>query len=307
MIACVVTVYNEEDTIVPLLEALVGQIKRIDEIIIVDAFSKDATYKYVKNFIEERKKKNIFLYRKKGNRSKGRNYGIKMAKSKTILVTDAGCIPDKNWSKYLSNCFRKNVDVVSGFYYSGAKTPFTKSLSTYTCVMEDRIDVKNYLPSSRSIAFKKEAWEKVNGYPEHLDTCEDLVFARELRKKGFRFVFEKKAFVIWPQQKNIISAFVQFYNYARGDGQALYIRQQTPLLYGRYIIGLLLLGMALYYKSFWLFIFLIVAFIGYLMWAIAKNNKYIKSNLKYFYLPLLQVASDIAVLSGMIVGFVNRK
>lgn len=307
MISCVVTVYNEENTILSLLSSLYSQTKKIDEIIVVDAYSKDSTPRLIKEFIKKKMARNILIYRKRGNRSKGRNFGIRKAKGNIILVTDAGCIPHKNWSKFLHNAFRRDVDVVSGFYHSGAKSAFTQSLAAYTCVMEDRLDPKNYLPSSRSIAFRKKAWEKAGGYPEYLDTCEDLVFARELIKKGYKFVFEKRAYVIWPQQENLFMALKQFYGYAKGDGQALYIRQQTPFLFGRYMVGLSLLLLAMYYGSGWLMFFLMTAFFGYLVWAIIKNQRYVNSKKKFIYLPVLQVTSDIAVIMGMVVGLITRK
>lgn len=307
MITAVVTVYNEEKTIVPLLDALSSQTKKIDEIIIVDAFSSDVTVEKIKNFIKEKKAKNILLFRKKGNRSTGRNFGISKAKGDIILVTDAGCIPNKNWTQFISSAFKKNTDVVSGFYYPRAKTPFKQALAAYTCVMPDRLNPREFLPSSRSVGFKKSAWEKVGGYPENLDTCEDLVFARNLKKAGVKFIFEKRAYVVWPQEENIISAFRQLYGYAKGDGQALYIRQQTPFLYGRYGVGMVLLILALVNKSYYLVLFLILALAGYLVWSIFKNQKYVTSSMKFFYLPLLQIVSDIAVIFGMTAGVFSRK
>jgi len=307
MNSCVVTVMNEEKTIGMLLEGVLQQTKKIDEVIIVDAGSKDTTIQQIKKYISKNKARNIFIFSKKGNRSMGRNYGIQKSRGNIILVTDAGCIPDKNWAKYLLEGFTKDVDVVSGFYYSDAKEPFAKSLAAYTCVMPDQVNPREYLPSSRSIAFRKNAWEAVGGYPEDLDTCEDLVFAREMKKKGARFYFQKNAFVVWPQKQNVLEAFSQMYGYAKGDGQAMYIREQTPLLFARYLVGIILLLLAIFNQSGWLVVFLFFCFVAYLIWAVVKNGKYVDSDLKYIYLPLLQLTSDIAVLTGMTYGFLKRK
>ena len=301
--SCVVTVFNEEGSIVSLLNALVNQSVAPSEIIIVDAGSSDSTQEIIKSFSKKFKKANILLFIKKGNRAVGRNFGITKSKGEIILVTDAGCIPDKNWVKNLLRNFKGNVDVVSGFYYSGAKTPFTQSAAAYTCVMEEKVNPLDFLPSSRSIAFKKSVWKKVGGYPEYLDTCEDLVFSRNLKRMGAQFVFERKAFVVWSQESNIISLFNQLYGYAFGDGQALYIRSQTPLLFGRYLVGVILLCLSIFYQSIHLAIFLVVGFLLYLCWAIVKNKRFVESPLAYIYLPLLQVMSDVAVILGMVKGF----
>ena len=304
--SCVVTVFNEEESIVLLLNALVAQTIVPSEIIFVDAGSTDKTQEIIQSFSKKYKNSNIKLFIKKGNRAVGRNFGITKSKGKIILVADAGCIPDKNWVKNLLRNFKGNVDVVSGFYYSGARTPFTQSAAAYTCVMEEKVNPLDFLPSSRSIAFKKSIWKKVGGYPEYLDTCEDLVFSRNLKKTGAQFVFERKAFVIWPQETNIISAFNQLYGYAVGDGQALYIRAQTPLLFGRYLVGIILLVLCIFYESMHLLLFLIVGLLLYLSWAVLKNKRFVESQRAYFYLPLLQLTSDIAVILGMVKGFMRR-
>ena len=49
---------------------------------------------------------------------------------------------------------------------------------------------------SRSIAFKKEAWEQVNGYPEWLPYAEDSYFYKKLREIGKKFFINKKAIVL---------------------------------------------------------------------------------------------------------------
>jgi hypothetical protein len=45
--------------------------------------------------------------------------------------------------------------------------------------------------------------------------------------------------------------------------------------------------------------------VGYILWSINKNYKYVRNPLGFLYLPILQFTSDIAVLSGMSVGFIN--
>ncbi|HEX8966026.1 MAG TPA: glycosyltransferase, partial [Patescibacteria group bacterium] len=179
----ITTVFNEEKTILEFLHSLFAQTKLPDEIIIVDAGSTDKTVELISQFLP--KKENTFkvkLLFKKGNRSVGRNTAIAAATNEIILCSDAGCILDKNWVKNISKPFeKKDIDVVSGFYKPVAYTTFQKCLATYTSTMPDKIDAENFLPSSRSVAFKKSAWGKAGKYPEHLDYCEDLVFDKNLQ------------------------------------------------------------------------------------------------------------------------------
>lgn len=300
--AIIVTILNEEGTVGRLLDSLILQTKKPDEVIIIDAGSTDKTTAVLD--IYRKKYSRLKIFTKKGNRSVGRNFAIKKSSSDIIAVTDAGCVPAKDWFQKITAPFLdKKIDVVAGYYKPKARGAFQKSLVTYTCVMPDKL-TEDFLPSSRSIAFRKAAWKKVGGYPEHLDTCEDLVFARSLKKKGFRFFVAKNALVVWPQRKNLIEAFRQFFAYAKGDGEAGYIRFGTPILYLRFLIGFLILisPLSLYFK---IQIFTVL-FSLYFLWAILKNYRYVGGLKAFFYLPLLQITSDIAVFSGMTYGYIKR-
>ncbi len=302
-ITFIATVFNEEASIVQLLESLKKQTKKADEIIIVDAGSRDGTVSLINEFIQNNKKQNVLLLKKKGNRSVGRNTAIKKARGDIIIASDAGCTLKCDWIEKITRPFLdQKVDVVAGFYKPVAKNIFQKSLAAYTSVMPDKV-TSEFLPSSRSIAFRKSAWQKSGGYPENLSTCEDLVFARHLKKMGFKFKVEKRAIVYWPQRENLLQAFFQFFTYAKGDGKAHYIRKQTPLLFLRYILFFLLcwfvgsINIGLLIPVVSLSVFL------YSVWSISKNYKYVKSKSAFIYLPILQVVSDIAVIFGMTFGF----
>ena len=309
-VSFITTVYNEEDSIGDFLSSLFSQTTMPDEIIIVDGGSSDRTIEKIKDFKQKIKnyKGNFVLLIKKGNRSLGRNTAIKHAKGEIIACSDAGCILDKNWLKNIVEPFdKKNIDVASGFYYPKTRNIFEKCLATYTCVMPDKIDQLNFLPSSRSVAFKKVVWEKVGGYPEELNTCEDLVFDKKLKRNGFHFYFSKEAFVYWPQRHTINEAFIQFYSYAKGDGEAFYVRPQTPLLFLRYLVGIFLAIIFIMTKSILMLSFLLFILVLYILWAVAKNYRYIKNIQALYILPFLQFTSDIAVLTGFSVGIYHRK
>lgn len=319
-ISFVTTVLNEEESIGSFLNSLNKQSKKPDEIVIVDGGSSDLTVEKIQNsplrraagkasgdarqdFAGQAKFKVIS---KKGNRSVGRNEAIKKATGDIILVSDAGCILDKNWIKNITEpFFDKSIDVVSGYYIPIANNVFEKCLATYTCVMSDKVNPDNYLPSSRSIAFRKYAWKKVNGYPEYLDTCEDLVFAKRLKMAGFNFKFAKNAIVYWQQKTNLKESFWQFFNYARGDGQALYFRKQTPLLFIRVVFFTAILIIGIFTKSFYAFAALSGLLILYILLSIMKNFRYINKAEALYILPSLQIISDIAVFLGTTIGLIS--
>lgn len=301
-VSFVATFLNEENSIEVFIDSLLAQTKIPDKIILVDGGSTDRTIAKIK---QKKKLKNLQILIQRGNRSVGRNFGIKKAKYDYILVSDVGCILKKDWVERMTRGFEQGVDVVAGYYLPKTKNVFEKTLATYTCVMPNKLDPATYLPSSRSIGFTKSAWRTVGGYPEYLNTCEDLVFARRLKKAGFRFKVLKDALVYWPQQSTYMAAFHQFFGYAVGDGEALYIRSQTPLLYLRYFLGLLMLAYFVSTKNIFALYLFILIHIFYALWAVAKNYRYVRHARAFYILPILQYVADVAVLSGMTLGIVK--
>ncbi len=305
-ISLVITVRNEESTIEALLRSVSMMTKLPDELIIVDGGSTDKTVSVVGLFGQERPEFPIRILLEPGNIAHCRNVGIQAARYPHVAVTDAGCIMDKHWLESLIKPFEDtDVDVVAGYYTPTGDTFFQKCVGVYMSVMPDVLDVDNFLPSSRSIAFKKSSWKKVGGYPEHLDTAEDLVFARSMKRSGLTFVTAQDARVYWEQRSTWKSVFRQFFRYAQGDGKALYFRPQTPLLVLRIVMGIYLVWFAIEVpepgeKILALYIVLYLAF------AVSKNWRYVPDVRALYYLPVLQVLSDFAVLTGMVVGVIRR-
>ena len=101
-------------------------------------------------------------------------------------------------------------------------------------------DVKpeKFLPSSRSVAFTKAAWQAVGGYPEWLDYCEDLVFDFALLEKYRPFAFAPEAIAHFRPRGSLKSFFRQYYLYARGDGKANLWLKRHLIRYGTYLVGL---------------------------------------------------------------------
>ena len=288
-VSFITTVLNEAKTINDLLDSLQQQTQKPDEIIIIDAGSTDQTIKLIKSHSLKTK-----LIIKKGfNPSQARNFAIKQAKHSILALSDAGCRLDKHWLKRITQPFKnKQVDAVAGFYLPDAKTVFQKCLAPFVVVIPDKLDKKTFLPSSRSIAFRKSAWQKAGQYPEHLRFCDDLVFAANL-KRATNMKVEPQAIVHWYQDKNLFQFFNQIKNYASGDVQAKYKPHLKRIYttFGRYLI----------------FISLPIVFPLYLLWPIVKHFRYVNHPLAIIYLPILQITADIGIMLGSLYGLLKRR
>jgi len=247
-VSLICPIYNEENSISYLIQSMLNQSKKPDEIIFVDSFSKDKTAEVIKYYAK--KNKIIRLIQEKSNISKARNIAIKNAKYSLIAATDASSKLNKDWLKNIIEPFKdKSIDVVSGGYKAISKEGIENYLAMLTVRPMDEWAEKTFLPSGRSIAFRKKAWKAVGGYPEHLYTGEDTLFDLKLKEKGFKFKLQKKAFVYWRGRNTIRKFMKQFWLYGKGDGEAGNLKKiKSNLIF-------------FLFMNFWLFFLLAFLFI----------------------------------------------
>lgn len=270
----IVTVFNEQDTITGFLKSAVNQTVLPEEIVVVDGGSKDNTIKKIHEFITP-KEVSIKILSKKGNRSVGRNEAVKSSKNEIILCSDAGCILERNWVDEITLPFKdRSVDVVAGYYKGIAKSYFQKCLLPFVLVMKDKIDINNFLPATRSMAFKKNIWKKIGGFDENLSHNEDYNFALKLKNKA-KIVFAQDAVVKWIPRKNVSESFFMFLRFAYGDGESNLIRGKVLLIYARYAFFVYLVILTFLEKSFFLLSLVFLLPLLYVIWSIKKNYKYV--------------------------------
>jgi hypothetical protein len=119
------------------------------------------------------------------------------------------------------------------------QSTFERALGATTLPTEVDVDPESFLPSSRSVLFRRSAWERVGGYPEWLDYCEDLVFDFALKRSGARFAFAPTAVVWFRPRMSLRAFFRQYFLYARGDGKADLWRRRYAIRYATYLLALL--------------------------------------------------------------------
>jgi glycosyltransferase involved in cell wall biosynthesis len=301
-ISVVVTVLNEESTINRLIQGLLNQIKRPNEIIIVDGGSTDKTLSKLYEF-----KSQIKVYKSLGNRSFCRNFGVNKSKGTIIAFTDAGCTPHPNWLKELTKPFlNPQIECVSGYYEGNTSTVFESCLVPYVLVMPDKVDVTNFFPSTRSMAIRKKTFEKYMGFDERLSHNEDYAFAFKLHLQGVKFAFAQNAIVDWIPRKNLRDSAIMFFRFSYGDIEAGIIRPKVKMLATRYLLGIFLI---LFIREFnWIYsiYFALIVFIVYSAWSVQKNYRYVRNIKALFWLPVLQFTSDMAVLTGSLVSLLNK-
>lgn len=304
-VSLICTVKNEEETILDWLESLENQSRLPDEVVIVDGGSTDRTVELIKEFMK-RSKLNILLIVAPGaNIAQGRNIAIENSTHDIIACTDAGCRLHPHWLENIVKPFEEDpsVDVVSGVYFPWYENEFQEVAGYIIFPEVNKLDPQKFLPSSRSVAFKKEAWRRVGGYPKCLYTAEDTLFDIKLKKMGMRFVLVRDAIVYWKVRRNLKEIFKQHFNYAKGDGEALIRVKEFAVL--NLLMVIVLSMMILFWNSllFWTTIVsLILAGLWY-RWIRKIKRKSFK-RIEYGYLVALVILLGFSI--GYVVGLINR-
>jgi len=326
-ISLIITVLNELQSIKVLAAALSAQSRLADEIIIVDGGSTDGTWAVLQQLVQDFPQLKLKVWPQAGNRSVGRNKAIIQASHPWIAITDAGCIPNKDW---LNNLEKSVLDqrsktqpstlseqiVVAGYYQAKVTTPFTQAVIPYVLVMPDQVNPQSFLPATRSMLVSKSVWQQLGGFNEELSDNEDYAFARKLQQRmehqnanGYeeplQLLFQPKAVVQWLPRTSLKSFIWMIFRFARGDAQAGLWRPKVALLFARYLVGILvLLGLTLVNQSTLILPFVAICMLLYSGWAIKKNLKYTPEG--WYWLPILQITSDWGVMTGTVAGLLKN-
>lgn len=248
----ILTIKNEGKNIKEFLESVKKQTQKPDEIVIVDSNSTDDTKDIIKKYLKDLKIKLIVKEIDTGN---GRNLAIENAKYDIILVSDGGCILDKKWVEEISKPFEnvdyfEKVDVVGGVFEPISKNLFEICQGLIVCKPIENIKEDKFLPSSRSLAFRKDVWKKVK-YSTHKVGGEDTKFILDLKDYGFNIKITKKAIVYWRMRSPLKNFIKQFYLYAIGDVKMGNInRMKTNKLFVLGFPVFLFSGLLLFYSYY---------------------------------------------------------
>ncbi|CAN5472405.1 glycosyltransferase [soil metagenome] len=335
-VSVIVTIYNEQQSIERLLDSLAHQTRRPDEIVICDGGSPDGTVAVVQAYVRNGQAQLPpvrMLVEHGANISRGRNVAIAAAAGPLIAVTDAGVRLSSTWLEYLVAPWQKRQTTaplaVAGFFLPDIErdnierdnierdknAPFACAMAATVLPLAEDIDPNKFLPSSRSVAFTKAAWEKSGGYPEWLDYSEDLIFDFAINaqqpQKPTAFVWAPQALVYFRPRENLRSFWTQYYRYARGDGKADLWRKRHlvryvtygvifPALVGHLVWGLfarwlgwlgLLIGLIVYCRRPWQRLRLLGQPLSVRQQIIAA-----------LWVPIIRVVGDVAKMVGYPVG-----
>jgi glycosyltransferase involved in cell wall biosynthesis len=323
------TVLNEGESIRRLMDSLLAQTRQPDEIIIVDGGSRDNTVAVLQEYAARLPVR--VLVEPGANISRGRNIAIAAATGDVIASVDAGVWLEPQWLEKLVSPLegsRLKVEspdnlepstfnlqppqAVAGFFVPDVRTTFEIAMGATVLPTVDEIKPGSFLPSSRSVAFTKTAWEAAGGYPEWIDYCEDLIFDFRLRDAAGPFAWAPEAVAHFKPRGTLKSFFKQYYRYARGDGKADLWRKRHLIRYVTYLIALPgLVALSLLHSPGWWFVLL-----AGVMFYCATPYRRLRSHQAaltpaehakaVLLIPAIRVVGDVAKMLGYPAGWVWR-
>jgi glycosyltransferase involved in cell wall biosynthesis len=318
-VSVICTVLNEAHAVGRLLESLAAQSRLPDEVVIVDGGSSDGTQAAVMGYAERLPLK---LQEARGaNISRGRNLAVKRSTGDVIASVDAGVRLEPDWLERLMAPFdgltpeelRSDCYAVAGFFQPDPQGVFELALGATTLPQADEVKPERFLPSSRSVAWSRGAWQCSGGYPNWLDYCEDLLFDFQLIECCGGFAWAPDALVHFRPRSSLGSFFRQYYRYARGDGKADLWRKRHAIRYLTYLIALpVLLALSVLHSPLWLLALL--AGVSAYCWrpmrrltAQWQGYRWPQRLWALLLIPLIRLTGDVAKMLGYPAGLRWRR
>lgn len=308
-VSLVCTVRDEADNIAALLDSMLAQRRMPDEIVVNDCNSRDATPAIVARYIAAGHP--IRLVHGGHNIPSGRNNAIRHARGPLIACTDAGLTLDPDWlERIIAPLERGEADIVGGFFRPAPQSLFELVLGATNYREAAEIKPERFLPFGQSVAFRKEAWAQVGGYPEWVSHCEDILFDMALKEAGCRFAFVPDALVHFRPRSSLRAFARQYFLYARGDGMANLWPRRHLIRYATYATALLLLGMAR--RKPWLLGVLAGGMAAYCRAPVRRlrlrapalsSGEWARA---LMLVPIIRIAGDAAKMAGYPAGMAKR-
>ena len=312
-VSVILTVLNEAQSLPALLASLAAQTRPVDEVIVADGGSRDGTREVLQSFA--RRLPLAMVDASGANISQGRNAAIRAATGDVIAATDAGVRLEPDWLACLTAPFERSgstVMAVAGFFRPDPHTVLETAMGATVLPEARDLNPHAFLPSSRSVAFRREVWERVGGYPEWLDYSEDVIFDLAVCRHYGSFEFVPGAVANFRPRGSLRALARQYYLYARGDGKANLFPRQHAVRYFAYLVAAPLLVYAAITVSPLLWLLALLAGLAYVrlplrrLWPRLAGFTPLQRLQALAYVPLIRLTGDLAKMVGYPVGVAWR-
>jgi glycosyltransferase involved in cell wall biosynthesis len=300
-VTLVATVLDAADAIDDFLRSIDRQTRRPDEVVIVDGGSTDGTLEVL------RRAGGITLKEAPGaNIARGRNLAIDLATHDVIAVADADCRYAPTWLEELLRPLEAGADVSMGWYEPIVDGFLAACVTGNLPLDPSEVDEASFMPSARSVAFRRDVLQAVGGYPEWLPIGEDMWVNHRWRELAADMRLAPEAVARWRPRASLAEVWHQYSRYARGDARGGLYPERHAIRFATYGA----LGAALASSRRWP---KLVAGIGAVVYArgqvrrtIARLDRPLEQTAAVFAVPACMAFIDAAKMTGYALGVADR-
>ncbi|HEY7751975.1 MAG TPA: glycosyltransferase [Ignavibacteriaceae bacterium] len=227
----IISAKNEAENIPTLINSILKIDYPLDnfEVIIIDDHSSDETFNLCSAYSAKYSFLKVFKNPETGYYSKRKalSFGIGKASFDHIILTDADCLPEKEWLNAFNRKFNAGYEIIIGI------APFLKEdfiINNISCYENLRSSILSfslaelglpYTSAARNLGFTKIAFEKIGGYSKTFQSIsgDDDLLIREALKQNLKvgLVSEEGSFVYSKTKKNLKDYLLQRSRHAQSS------------------------------------------------------------------------------------------
>jgi glycosyltransferase involved in cell wall biosynthesis len=300
-ISLISTVKDSGGHVGEFMESVRAQTRAPDEIVVVDGGSTDGTLEVLRD------SDGVTLIEEPGaNIARGRNVAIAAATHDVIAVSDADCVLAPDWLERLLEPIERGADVSMGAYRPLAQSFFQVCAAAVAVPEPSELRTETFMPSSRSIAFRRDAFLEAGGYPEELDKGEDMWLDLRWREGGARMELAADAIAYWRVRPTLAEHWRQYSDYARYDVIGGMWPRRHAIRFATYAAA----GVAIR-KRGWLLALAATAGAGYAAKPIRRATRLLPPGPERIAagaaVPAMMAFTDIAKMAGYVRGLLERR
>lgn len=213
-VSLVATVKDAAPYVGEFLASMEAQTRPPDEVVMVDGGSTDGTAEILRGA------SGVTLIEERGaNIARGRNLAVRAASHDLIAVSDADCVLAPDWLERITGPLERGADVSMGLYRPLTRSFFQVCAAAVSIKAPREVDPSRYMPSARSVAFRRGAFDAAGGYPEWLELGEDMYLNHRWRSLGVRMELAPRAMVYRRPRPTLGAYWRQFAGYAEYDAR----------------------------------------------------------------------------------------
>jgi glycosyltransferase involved in cell wall biosynthesis len=215
-VSVVIPVRNGSPFIGKQLEAILAQESDARfEIVVADNGSIDDTVSIVQRYLEQDSRVRVVDASRAAGANVARNVGIAITDGRVVLLTDADDVVQPGWIQAYWRAFQAGAQTAGG--------GLNKVLADGTVLARDRTLYRSRVgncdfANATNCGFTREVFEKVGGFDETLiGTADEVEFFLRTCRAGYQMALVPDAVVDKLQHTDLSAAFLQHFNFGRGE------------------------------------------------------------------------------------------